>query len=111
MVEAVAAALCFTVVWIKQVKANSGVRRGDLVGQFQPKYTMHEPVVFRIRIQGQMDESWSEYFSAQSVTIESDEAGNKVTVLISKPIDQAALVGIVNHLNSLGIPLIAVEPV
>lgn len=79
--------------------------------QFQPKHTMHEPAVFRIRIQGVMDESWLEYFSAQSVTVESDKAGNKVTELISEPIDQAALVGIVNNLNSLGIPIISVEPV
>jgi hypothetical protein len=72
---------------------------------------MHEPAVFRIRVQGELDESWSDYFGAQSASYEQDRAGNIVTVIISEPMDQGALVGLVNHLNGLGIPLISVEPV
>lgn len=75
------------------------------------KLNMHKPAVFRIRIQGELDESWFEYFGSQSTSAEIDKAGNIVTVIISEPMDQAALVGLVNHLNSLGIPLISVEPV
>jgi hypothetical protein len=71
---------------------------------------MYEPVVFRIRIQSDLDKSWSEYFGAQSVSAERDKAGNIVTVIISEPMDQGALVGLVNHLNALGIPLISLEP-
>lgn len=74
------------------------------------KLNMHEPAVFRICIQGELNESWFEYFCAQSVSVEVDEAGNAVTVIISEPMDQGALVGLVNHLNALGIPLISVEP-
>ena len=72
---------------------------------------MSEPAVFQIRIQGELDESWSEYFSVKSVSVEKGEAGDAVTVFITEPMDQAALVGLVNHLNALGIPLISVEPV
>ena len=72
---------------------------------------MSEPAVFQICIQGELDESWSEYFDAQSVSVETDETGNSVTVFITEPMDQAALVGLVNHLNALAIPLISVEPV
>ena len=75
------------------------------------KLNMYEPAVFQICIQGELDESWSEYFSAQSTSVEMDEAGNAVTVFISEPMDQAALVGLVNQLNALGIPLISVEPI
>ena len=71
---------------------------------------MREPAVFRICIRGELDESWFEYFSAQSASVEEDMAGNTVTVIISEPMDQGALVGLVNHLNSLGISLISVEP-
>jgi hypothetical protein len=71
---------------------------------------MYEPAVFCIRIQGELDESWFEYFCAQSVSVEVDEAGNAVTVIISEPMDQSALVGLVNRLNSLGVPLISVGP-
>jgi hypothetical protein len=74
------------------------------------KLNMHEPAVFRICIQGELDESWFEYFGAQSASVEVDQAGNKVTVIISESMDQGALVGVVNHFNALGIPLISVEP-
>lgn len=72
---------------------------------------MSEPAVFRICIQGELDESWFDYFGAQSVSIEVDEGGQAVTVFISEPMDQGALVGLINHLNDLGIPLISVDPV
>jgi hypothetical protein len=72
---------------------------------------MYDLSIYCIRFQGKLDESWSEYFGAQSMSYEQDGAGNIVTVIISDPMDQAALVGLVNHLNRLGIPLISVEPV
>ena len=81
------------------------------MGQPTQKLSMHEPAVFRIRIQGELDQSWFDYFSAQSASVEEDKAGNNVTVIISDPVDQGALLGLVNHLNALGIPLISVEPV
>ena len=74
------------------------------------KISMHALAVYRICIQGELDESWFEYFGAQSASAEVDEAGNTVTIIISEPLDQGALVGLVNHLNALGIPLISVEP-
>lgn len=80
------------------------------MGQPKRKLNMYEPVVFHICIQGELDESWSEYFGVQSLSVEMDKAGNAITCLISEPMDQAALVGLVNHLNALGVPLISVEP-
>ena len=81
------------------------------MGYSYQKLNMHEPAVFRIRIQGELDESWTEYFGAQSSSVKADSAGNIVTIIISEPMDQAALIGLVNHLNGLGIPLVSVEPV
>lgn len=75
------------------------------------KMNMHEPAVFRVCIQGELDESWFEYFGAQSASVEVDSVGNVETVIISEPMDQGTLVGLVNHLNALGIPLISVEPI
>ncbi len=79
------------------------------MGQVQQKLNMFEPAVFSIRIQGNLGESWSEYFGAQSMSVEVDEAGRISTVLISEPVDQAAMVGIINHLNGLGLPVVSVE--
>lgn len=70
---------------------------------------MFDPAVFRIRIRADLDESWSKYFAVQSMSVESDGEGLRTTTLISEPVDQAALVGIINRLNSLGLPLLSVE--
>jgi hypothetical protein len=65
-------------------------------GKHRQKLNMYESWVFAIRIQGELDEHWSEYFGAQSMSVEADEAGFPVTSLISEPVDQAALIGMIN---------------
>jgi hypothetical protein len=70
---------------------------------------MFDPAVFCIRINGKLNERWSEYFGAQSMSVEEDEAGLCTTLLISEPVDQAALVGMINCLNGMGLPLVSVE--
>lgn len=79
------------------------------MGQAAQRINMFEPAVFAIRIQGQLGETWSEYFGAQSISVEVDKAGVSTTTLISEPVDQAALVGMINHLNGLGLPVVSVE--
>jgi hypothetical protein len=79
------------------------------MGQGRKRINMFDPAVFCIRVEGKLSESWSEYFGAQSMAVEVDEAGLSSTTLISEPVDQAALVGIINHLNGLGLPLVSVE--
>jgi hypothetical protein len=79
------------------------------MGQRRQRINMFDPVIFCIRIEGTLGESWSEYFGAQSMSVEVDEAGRSTTRLISEPVDQAALVGMINRLNGLGLPLMSVE--
>jgi len=71
---------------------------------------MREPAIFRICIQGELDKSWFDYFGAKSVSVEQIDNEQIVTVIISEPMDQSALIGFINHLNDLGIPLISVDP-
>ncbi len=77
-------------------------------GQRQ-RVNMFDRAVFRIRLEAGLDESWLKYFAVQSISVEVDEAGHCTTTLISEPVDQAALIGIVNRLNGLGLPLASVE--
>lgn len=79
------------------------------MGQRRQRINMFDPAIFSIRIEGTLGESWSEYFDAQSMSVEVDEAGLSTTTLISEPADQAALVGMINLLNGLGLPLVSVE--
>ena len=64
-----------------------------------------QPDVYRIRIQGQLDEMWSEWFEGMTVTW--DDEGN--TGLIGPVVDQSALHGLLRRVRDLGIPLISVE--
>lgn len=79
------------------------------MGQRRQRINMFDPAVFCIRVEGKLGEGWSEYFGAQSMSVEVDEAGLSSTSLVSEPVDQAALLGIINRLNSLGLPLVSVE--
>jgi hypothetical protein len=79
------------------------------MGQRQRKLSMYDRAVFCIRVQGDMDESWYKYFATQSISVEVDEAGLSSTTLISEPADQATLIGMINHLNRLGLPLLSVQ--
>ena len=70
---------------------------------------MYEPAVFAIRIQGEIGEDWGEYFRARTISMERGEAGFPVTILTTEPVDQAGLIGMINHVNMLGLPVISVE--
>lgn len=78
-------------------------------GKHRPRLNMYESSVFAIRIQGEIGEDWSKCFGAQSMSVELDEDGFPVTTLTSEPVDQAALVGMINGLNSMALPVISVE--
>jgi hypothetical protein len=77
--------------------------------QRRQRINMYDPAVFLIRVEGKLGESWLEYFGAQSMSVEVDDAGLSSTTLISEPVDQAALIGMINCLNGLGLPLVSVE--
>ena len=79
------------------------------MGQRRVQVNMFDPAVYCIRVNGALGESWADFFGAQSLSVEVDEAGTSSTTLISEPVDQAALVGMINHLNGLGVPLVSVE--
>ena len=73
------------------------------------KLNMYEPAVFRICIQGVLDASLAHYFGIRSIAAEPDMGGNTVTVITTEPMDQGGLVGAINYLNMLGMPVISVE--
>jgi hypothetical protein len=66
-----------------------------------------QPVVYQIRIKGQLDPEWTDWFEGLAVT--RDEDGN--TLLTGSVIDQAALHGLLKKVRDLGLPLISVTPV
>lgn len=67
-----------------------------------------ERVVYQIKVQGRLDDRWSEWFSGLTITVESESP--PVTTLIGD-IDQAALRGILTKIWDLNLALVSVNPV
>jgi len=65
-----------------------------------------QPVMYQIKVRGQLDEKWSEWFSGMTVTFDSD-----ITTLTGPVADQAALRGILSKIWDLNLTLISVIPV
>jgi len=61
---------------------------------------------YQIRIEGELDEQWSDWFSGMTVVVE--DGRRKVTTLTGDA-DQAALRGILNKVWDLNLVLISVN--
>ena len=70
------------------------------------KLTLDRPVTYQIKVPGALDKKWLDWNGGMTVAIESDEDGDTITVL-TIIVDQAALQGLLQHLYSLGLPLIS----
>ncbi len=61
------------------------------------------PTVYQIRIKGHLDREWRDWFGGLSITLD-----NSGETLLTGPLDQAALHGLLKQLRDLGMPLLAV---
>jgi hypothetical protein len=69
---------------------------------------MATPRRYRISAQGRLSGRWQHWFDDMEVEIRS-EAGAEVTTLTGPVADQAALLGLLQHLYTLGLPLLSVQ--
>jgi hypothetical protein len=72
------------------------------------KNDLDERVVYQIRMQGKLDERWSDWFGGLAVAVENEIGNPPVTTLVGS-IDQAALRGILCKLWDLNLTLISVR--
>ena len=70
-----------------------------------PAHGDAEPGRYEIRLQGQLDQRWSDWFEGFTLTTQSD--GN--TTLIGPVTDQAALHGLLRRVGALGVTLISLN--
>jgi hypothetical protein len=73
------------------------------------KISLDQPCTYRIRVQGNLDAGWADYFDDMQFTASSAPDGSPITTLMGTLVDQAAMQGVLQKLYSLGFPLISVE--
>jgi hypothetical protein len=64
-----------------------------------------KPAHYRIRVKGNLENKWSEWFDGFSITPQP----NAETVLVGVVADQAALHGLLAKVRDLGLPLLEVK--
>ena len=70
---------------------------------------MDAPAFYRIRVIGDLDESWSSQMGGMTINKSLDTDDRLNTTLTGSFIDQAALLGTLNSLYNLCMPLVSVE--
>lgn len=67
---------------------------------------MTSPTFYQIKIKGQLDLHWAEWFNGLTISHKADGT----TVLSEPVVDQAALYGILLKLHNLNLALLSVNP-
>jgi hypothetical protein len=70
-----------------------------------PQLDSDKPTIYRIRIRGQLDSTWADWFDGLIIT--PDDGGT--TLLTGPALDQAALYGVLKKVRDLGMPLLSVN--
>jgi hypothetical protein len=71
--------------------------------------TLSEPAVYRIVVQGRLDESMSDRLGGMRITTSECPGHTPETTLVGRLRDQAALSGVLNSLYELHLPVLSVE--
>ena len=66
---------------------------------------LDRPATYEIRVEGRLDERWSDWFEGMTVTVEREGDGPPITTLTGTVTDQAALQGMLRTLYTLGLPV------
>ena len=74
-----------------------------------PHLRLDQPAVYKIKVQGQLDKSWSEWFSGMDCATDHSPGCAAITTLFGTVADQVALYGVLSRIRDLGLPLLLVQ--
>lgn len=72
-----------------------------------PKIDSTHSVIYQIRIKGQLDSQWTDWFGGLTITLKE----NGDTLLTGPVVDQAALYALLKKVRDTGLTLIAVNQI
>jgi len=91
------------------VKSGHSVQWNDFChGQ---KQDSGEQMIYQVKVQGRLDESWSDWFCEMTITVEEAGGGAVITTLTGPVADQPALLGILTRIGDLNLTLISVSQI
>ena len=73
------------------------------------EHDIEKPQMYQIRVQGCVDQSWSDWFDGMNLRVETDDHGTTFTTLSGIVPDQAALRGILARLWNMNLEVISVQ--
>ena len=76
-----------------------------MLNKIRPENDAGQPMIYQIRIKGQLDRQWTDWFEGLAITLEE----NGDTLLTGPVVDQAALHGLLKKVRDLGVTLISVN--
>jgi hypothetical protein len=68
-------------------------------------------MIYQIKVQGELDQSWSDWLGGVEITAERAEDGSMITTMIVNAADQPALFGVLDRIRDLNFILIHVSRV
>ena len=71
--------------------------------------TMHGPSIYKIRVRGRLEGSWSDRLGGMQVSESRGTDGQPETILVGRVVDQAMLSGILNSLYEMHLPVLSAE--
>jgi hypothetical protein len=71
--------------------------------------TMAGPAIYRIHVQGRLDERMSDRIGGMQITEVRGSGKGPETILVGRLVDQASLSGILNSLYELHLPVLSAE--
>ena len=72
-------------------------------------FKLWTPATYRIKVQGWLDESKSEFLGGMTITTSSQGDEGVMTTLVGRLRDQAELSGVLNTLYEFHLPILSVE--
>ena len=75
----------------------------------EPEFSFQNPAMYKIKVQGELKESWSEKLQGLQINIERSLGKKPVSVLIGQINDQSALSGVLNALYDYNMTIISVR--
>jgi hypothetical protein len=99
---------------LKPILPNARLRRTFLGSsraqeRIEERLTLGMPATYRIRVQGFLVKRWADRLGGMSIETRDQKSRAPLTTLVGRVRDQAELMGVLNSLYELQIPLLSVE--